>query len=142
MSLIHPTAIIDALVAMIDDPEIPVAGLLKHIRGPDFPTGGEMLNTKKELREIYETGQGPIRLRGQYRVEQLPRGRQQIVVTSIPYAVNKAQLVEQIGDVVLVYENPRPPERDHAPATRAAVPAATRAGATTASGAARARARQ
>src|SRR5579883_2847609 len=54
--------VVAALTAMIDDPEITVAGLLKHLKGPDFPTGGEILNTKAELRAIYERGQGAIRL--------------------------------------------------------------------------------
>src|SRR5258705_634920 len=58
--------IIAALVAMIDEPDLDVKGLLKFLKGPDFPTGGELLNSKRELRSIYETGQGPIRLRGTY----------------------------------------------------------------------------
>jgi DNA gyrase subunit A len=89
-----------ALVAMIDEPEIDVKGLMKHLKGPDFPTGGEILNARKELREIYETGQGPVRLRGEYAVEKLARGRRQIVITSIPYAVNKGELVAAIGEEV------------------------------------------
>jgi DNA gyrase subunit A len=89
-----------ALVAMIEEPDIDVKGLLKHVKGPDFPTGGEILNARKELREIYETGQGPIRLRGEYTVENLARGRRQVVVTSIPYAVNKSELVAAIGEEV------------------------------------------
>src|SRR2546428_482816 len=93
--------VIAALVAMIDEPDLGVKGLLKHIKGPDFPTGGEILNGKKELREIYETGQGAIRLRGEYTEEQLPRGKRQIVVTSLPYTVNKAELVEQIAQEIL-----------------------------------------
>jgi DNA gyrase subunit A len=89
-----------ALVAMIEEPDIDVKGLLKHVKGPDFPTGGEILNARKELREIYETGQGPIRLRGEYTVESLARGKRQVVVTSIPYAVNKGELVAAIGEEV------------------------------------------
>src|SRR5215470_3871865 len=58
--------VVAALTAMIDDPDVDVKGLLKHVKGPDFPTGGEILNSKKELREIYESGQGAIRLRGEY----------------------------------------------------------------------------
>src|SRR5262245_17200758 len=99
--------VVAALVAMIDEPEIDVKGLLKHVRGPDFPTGGEILNTKKEIREIYESGQGPVRLRGEYKVESLPRGRQQVVVTSVPYAVNKAELVEQIAQQILSRKLPQ-----------------------------------
>src|SRR2546427_9067725 len=93
--------VIAALVAMIDEPDLGVKGLLKHIKGPDFPTGGEILNGKKELRELYETGQGAVRLRGEYTEEQLPRGKRQIVVTSLPYTVNKAELVEQIAQEIL-----------------------------------------
>ncbi len=93
--------VIDALLAMIDTPELDTKGLLKFIKGPDFPTGGEILNSKAELRTIYESGQGAIRLRGQYKVETLPRGKQQVVVTSIPYAVNKATLVEAIAQEIL-----------------------------------------
>jgi len=85
---------------MIDEPDLDVKGLLKHLKGPDFPTGGEILNARRELREIYETGQGPIRLRGEYTVENLARGKRQVVVTSIPYAVNKGELVAAIGEEV------------------------------------------
>jgi DNA gyrase subunit A len=90
-----------ALTTMIDEPDVTVAGLMKHLKGPDFPTGGEILNTKKELRELYESGQGPVRLRGEYTVEQLARGKQQVVVTSIPYTVNKSELIEQIANEIL-----------------------------------------
>src|SRR4029079_13473670 len=75
--------IVAALLAMSDEPDADVKALLKHIKGPDFPTGGEILNSKREIREIYETGQGPIRMRGEYTVENLPRAKRQIVVTSI-----------------------------------------------------------
>ena len=93
--------IVAALVAMIDEPDLDVKDLLKHVKGPDFPTGGEMLNSKKELREIYQTGQGAIRLRGEYTVEKGARGKRQIVVTSVPYTVNKAELVEKIAEEVV-----------------------------------------
>jgi DNA gyrase subunit A len=92
--------VIDALVALIDDPEVATQGLLKYIKGPDFPTAGEILTTKRELRQIYETGQGTLRLRGRWQVEPLPRGKQQIVITSLPYTVNKAQLVEKVAELV------------------------------------------
>ena len=68
------------------------------IAGPD-PTGAQVLNGKQP-REIYETGQGAIRVRGEWEVEDLPRGGQQIVITSIPYTVNKSSLVSKIGDLV------------------------------------------
>ncbi|HEY6011649.1 MAG TPA: DNA topoisomerase IV subunit A, partial [Nitrospirota bacterium] len=88
--------VIDGLAALIDDSNIEVKDLLKFIKGPDFPTGGQILNSKKELREIYQTGSGGIRIRGEYDVEDLPRGRQAIVFTSIPYQVNKAKVLERL----------------------------------------------
>jgi DNA gyrase subunit A len=101
------TEVVAALTALIDEPGLDVKGLLKHVKGPDFPTGGEILNTKKELREIYESGQGAIRLRGQYRVESLPRGKRQIVITSIPYAINKGELVEHVAQEILARKLPQ-----------------------------------
>jgi DNA gyrase subunit A len=93
--------VVAALTAMIDEPDLDVKGLLKHLRGPDFPTGGEILNPKRELRVIYEDGQGAVRLRGQYTVEKGPRGKRQIVITSLPYTVNKAELVERIAEEIV-----------------------------------------
>ena len=91
----------DALVALIDDSELETKDLVKLIKAPDFPTGGQILNTRKELREIYETGQGAIKLQGEWKVEDLPRGKQQIVITSIPYAISKATVVEKIADLIV-----------------------------------------
>jgi DNA gyrase subunit A len=98
--------VVAALTAMIDEPDIAVKDLLKHVKGPDFPTGGEILNGKRELREIYETGQGAVRLRGEYTVESASRGKRQIVVTSIPYTVNKSELVEAIGNEIVARKLP------------------------------------
>jgi DNA gyrase subunit A len=88
--------VIDGLVAMIDNSSIDVKDLLKLIKGPDFPTGGQVLNSKKELKEIYQSGSGGMRVRGEYGFEDLPRGKKAIVITSIPYLVNKAKLLEKI----------------------------------------------
>jgi DNA gyrase subunit A len=88
--------VIDGLAAMIDNSSIDLKDLLKFIKGPDFPTSGQILNTKKELKEIYQTGSGAIRIRGEYSLEDLPRGRQVIVFSSIPYQVNKAKLLEKM----------------------------------------------
>jgi DNA gyrase subunit A len=101
------TELVAALTAMIDEPEIDVKGLLKHIKGPDFPTGGEVLNAKRELREVYETGQGAIRLRGEYELETGARGKKQIIVTSLPYTVNKAELVERIAEEIMSRKLPQ-----------------------------------
>ncbi len=98
--------IIAALVALIDDPKLAVKDLVKHIKGPDFPTGGEILSSKKEIREIYETGQGAIRLRGEYKVETQARGKKVIVVTSIPYTVNKSTMVEEIANEIIARKLP------------------------------------
>src|SRR5204863_8208227 len=70
-------------------------------KGPDFPTGGQILNSRKELREIYEAGQGGVKLQGEFAVEDLARGKQQIVITSIPYAISKATIVEKIADIIV-----------------------------------------
>ena len=94
------TEVVKALLALIDDPTLTSADLLTYIKGPDFPTGGEILTPKRELREIYEKGQGTIKLRGEWKVESLPRGKRQVVITSLPYTVNKAQLVEKIAEFV------------------------------------------
>ncbi len=88
--------VIDGLAAMIDNSNIEVKDLIKYIKAPDFPTSGQILNSKKELREIYQSGSGGIRIRAEYIIEDLPRGRQAIVFTSIPYLVNKAKLLEKM----------------------------------------------
>jgi DNA gyrase subunit A len=90
----------DALVELSKDGTLETKDLLKHIKGPDFPTGGLVLNSRAELREIYETGQGGVRMRGEWKLEELPRGGRQIVVTSIPYTVNKSSLVAKLGEIV------------------------------------------
>src|SRR6059058_1901608 len=74
----------DALIDLSRHKDLEVKDMLKHIKGPDFPTGGQILNSKSELRQIYETGQGGIRIRGEWKLEELPRGGRQVVVTSIP----------------------------------------------------------
>jgi DNA gyrase subunit A len=86
----------DGLAAMIDNSNIDLKDILKLVKGPDFPTGGQILNSKKELKEIYQTGSGAIRVRGEYTLEDLPRGKQAVVITSIPYTVNKAKLLEKL----------------------------------------------
>jgi DNA gyrase subunit A len=96
----HLGELCDALVMLINDKDASVRDLMKFIKGPDFPTGGQILNSKQELREIYETGQGSVRIRGEYELEDLKKGGQQIIITSVPYTVNKSNLVAKIGDLV------------------------------------------
>ena len=92
----HLGEVVDGLTAMIDNSNIEIKDLLKFVKGPDFPTGGQILNSKKELKEIYQSGNGSIRIRGEYTTEDLPRGKKAVVITSIPYLVNKAKLLEKI----------------------------------------------
>jgi DNA gyrase subunit A len=93
--------ITDALIALSKDKNIEQVTLMKHINGPDFPTGGQILNSKVELRQIYKEGGGTIRLRGEYKLEDRKRGGTDIVITSIPYALTKSDLVQKIADVIL-----------------------------------------
>jgi DNA gyrase subunit A len=90
-----------ALLKLLDNSELSSAQLCRYIKGPDFPTGGQILNTADELKEIYKTGSGTIRLRATWDEGPPTRGGQTIHIESIPYAVNKSTLVERIADVVL-----------------------------------------
>jgi DNA gyrase subunit A len=90
-----------ALLKLQENPDLSSAQLCRYVKGPDFPTGGQILNTADELKEIYKTGSGTIRLRATWDEGPPTRGGQSIYIESIPYAVNKATLVERIADVVL-----------------------------------------
>jgi DNA gyrase subunit A len=91
-----------ALIKMIDaDLEMSPAQLCRYIKGPDFPTGGQIVNSPEEIKEIYKTGSGSIRIRATWQKGPETRGGQTIYITSIPYALNKATLVERIADVAL-----------------------------------------
>lgn len=90
---------IDAAVAMIDDPDITVKGLMKYIKGPDFPTGA-MIMGKAGMREAYETGTGKVLVRANAEIEETKKGRMPIIVTEIPFQVNKARLIEKIAQMV------------------------------------------
>ncbi len=95
-----------ALIKLLDNRELSSAQLGRYIKGPDFPTGGHVLNSPAELKEIYKTGQGTVRIRATWEKGPSSRGAKIIYITSVPYAVNKAQLVERIGDVVLSRKMP------------------------------------
>ena len=82
-------------------PTSPASQLCRYIKGPDFPTGGQILNSAEELKEIYQTGSGSIRVRGTWEAGAHDARRKTVFITSIPYAVNKAQLVERIAEVVI-----------------------------------------
>ncbi len=102
----HLGEVCDAAIALIDDRKLETKDLCKFIKGPDFPTGGQITNSKKELREIYETGQGPIHLRGEWTTEEAGKGGPHIVVTSIPFNVTKSTLVERIAEVIIAKKLP------------------------------------
>jgi DNA gyrase subunit A len=95
--------VIDACVSLIDEDEVTTKKLLKHVKGPDFPTGGELICSKKELVEIYETGQGSIKLRAEWKHEAAEkRGEDDvIVITSTPFGIERRTIVEKIAEVVL-----------------------------------------
>jgi len=92
--------VITATIALIDDPDIDVPGLMEHLPGPDFPTQG-LINGERGIREAYRTGRGRIEIRARTHVETDERSaRERIVVTELPYQVNKARLLEKIADLV------------------------------------------
>ena len=91
--------IIDGICAQIDNPDITIAELMKHIKGPDFPTGC-MVCGVDPIKEYFSTGRGSLKIRGKVGVEPLKNGREQIIVTEIPYNVNRAVLVERIAELV------------------------------------------
>ena len=95
-----------ALISLIDSPKQTVVNLMKYIKGPDFPTGGIILNSKPELRRAYESGSGAVKIRGIWKVESLPRGKKQILITEIPYSVNKARLIEKIAEIIIAKKLP------------------------------------
>ncbi|MEX2215713.1 MAG: DNA topoisomerase (ATP-hydrolyzing) [Phycisphaeraceae bacterium] len=92
-----------ALLKLLENPELDDYQLVANdgVQGPDFPTGGQVLNTRAELREIYKTGSGSIRLRGTWEAGAVGRGSKKINITSVPYGTNKAALVEEIGNIVI-----------------------------------------
>jgi len=90
--------VVDALVALIEDPEIDIDGIMRYIKGPDFPTGG-IIYGLKGIRDAYRTGRGHILVRARARVETV-KGRPRIVITEIPYTVRKAELLERIASLV------------------------------------------
>lgn len=90
--------VVDGLSAMIDDPDITIDGLMKYIKGPDFPTAG-IIQGVKGIENTYRTGRGSITVRAKTEIEDMDRGKHRIVVTEIPYQVNKARLIESIADL-------------------------------------------
>lgn len=90
--------VVDGICALIDNPDLTMAELMEHIKGPDFPTGGIIMG-RSGIRAAYATGRGKITLRGRAEIEELKNGKFQIIITEIPYMVNKTRLIENIADL-------------------------------------------
>jgi DNA gyrase subunit A len=88
-----------ALIKLLDNPDLSSVQLCRYVKGPDFPTGAQMLNSPEEIKEIYKTGSGAIRLRATWEEGPATRSGKTIYITSVPYTVNKSALVERIGDI-------------------------------------------
>lgn len=91
--------VIDCTVAAIDNPEIELEEMLKHIKGPDFPTGATIMG-REGIKKAYSTGRGKVTVRAKAEIEEMSGNRQRIVVSEIPYQVNKASMIEKIADLV------------------------------------------
>lgn len=91
--------VLDGVCAMVDDPDISLDGLMQYIKGPDFPTGGIIMG-RSGIRAAYGTGRGKIYVRARAEIVEKPNGRYQIVVSELPYQVNKARLIESIAELV------------------------------------------
>jgi len=92
--------VLAACRAMIKDRDLDVKRLLKYVKGPDFPTGGEILDQPDHLAELYACGHGSVTLRGTFLQEPVGRGRTNLIITSIPYSVNKSRLIERIAQLI------------------------------------------
>jgi len=98
--------VIDGVVMMIDNPDIATDDLMQAIKGPDFPTGAIILG-RDGIKDMYRTGRGSVTVRAKATIEPMEGGRQRILVTEIPYMVNKARLVEKIAELARGKEHRR-----------------------------------
>ena len=89
-----------AALHLLKAPNARIDTLMEHVKGPDFPTGGICVESPEALREAYATGRGSMRVRARYEVEQMGRGTWQIVITEIPYQVQKSRLIEKIAELM------------------------------------------
>ena len=98
--------LIDACLHMIRDPDVTDAALMAHVPGPDFPTGGLLVDPPEVIAEAYRTGRGALRLRARWQVEDLGRGQWQVVITEIPYQVAKSKLIERLAELITTKKVP------------------------------------
>jgi topoisomerase-4 subunit A len=92
--------LIDACLLLLDQPDASTEALMTHVQGPDFPTGGVIVEPRQALQTVYETGRGGVRVRARWAKEDLGKGTYQIVITEIPYQVRKAELIEQLAGLI------------------------------------------
>ena len=95
-----------ALIKLLDNPDLSSIRLARYVKGPDFPTGGQLVNSDEELKRIYQTGSGTVRVRATWEQGPTFRSSKTVHITSVPYGINKAQLVERIAEVVLARKLP------------------------------------
>ena len=88
-----------ATIAMIRDPEISIAGLMKHIKGPDFPGGGQLITPRSEVKDAYTSGRGSVRVRARWSIERLARGQWQVVVNELPPGTSAKKVLEEIDAI-------------------------------------------
>jgi len=93
-----------AAIAMVREPDLSLAGVMKHVKGPDFPGGGQIITPRAELKEAYETGRGSVRVRARWTIERLARGQWQLVVTELPPGASARRVLEEIDAIT----NPQP----------------------------------
>ena len=98
------TEVAQAAMAMIREPDLTLAGVMKHIKGPDFPGGGQIITPRAELREAYQSGRGAVRVRARWSIERLARGQWQLVVTELPPGASAKRVQEEIDGIT----NPQP----------------------------------
>jgi topoisomerase-4 subunit A len=98
------TEVANAAIALIRDPDISVAGLMKSVKGPDFPGGGQIITPRAEMREAYSSGRGSVRVRARWTIERLARGQWQMVVTELPPGASSRKVLEEIDAIT----NPQP----------------------------------
>ena len=102
----NATELIDACLLLLQRPDATTADLLERVQGPDFPTGGVIVESRASMLETYETGRGGVRVRARWNIERLDRGGWRIVVTEIPYQVQKSRLVEQLASLIELKKAP------------------------------------
>jgi DNA gyrase subunit A len=95
--------VIDACVALINQEDLPASQLLRYVKGPDFPTGGQLHATRSEIESVYASGQGSLKLRAEYRLEGDDGGKKgpQVIVTSVPYGIERKAVVEKIAEIIV-----------------------------------------